>query len=215
MVSLAVVFLILIIVVGLVLMACNSESYCNCTGVSTMTNKPTYFVYRPTGDVSDSSCKQNGCSATLYDNQCKLQSVNVQQPAPLLEFSNLGWKTTSGTDTTMFGNSWTAGGGCNSSSVPLVSMQAPPQNCSNLNTYPSTVLTSTTTAVPYAQNYGSSSCTLRTLASTPLISSPAPCNIKLTPTPKIPYVGPAGPYTLPSSKCCGSVDAYNLNTGVM
>lgn len=213
--SLGILIIILVIVVMLMAMTNNPEAYCSCTGVSTMTNKPTYFVYRPTGDVSDSSCKPNKCSATMYNNQCKLQSVSVQQPAPLLEFSNLGWKTTPGTDTTMFGNSWTAGGGCNSSSVPLVSMSAPPQNCSSSCTAPSVVLTSSTKEVPYAQNYGSSSCTLRTLAGTPLISSPAPCNIKLTPTPRIPYVGPAGPYTLPSSKCCGGADAYNLSTGVL
>jgi hypothetical protein len=185
----------------------NEEKFCNCSGVSTMTDRPVYYVYRPNGNLCSSKCSKN-----IYNGQCQPTKINVQYPSPLVEFSNAGWKKTPGIDSSMFGDSWAAGGGCNTSSVPFVSMNPPPQNFQN-NNIPKTYLTSLTTSVPYSQNYGTPSCNMRTLASTPLIPQSS-CNLNLTPTPTIPYSNPAGSFS--SSKCCGgSADAYNLAVGVL
>jgi|694.fasta_scaffold30917_11 hypothetical protein len=203
-------FLIIIVLILLVVLIWipNEEKFCNCSGVSTMTDRPTYYVYRPNGDVS---CPSK-CSPTIYNGQCKPTKINVQYPSPLVEFSNLGWKKTAGIDSSMFGDSWAAGGGCNSSSVPFVTMNPPPQSCQN-NQMPKTYLTSLTTAVPYSQNYGTPSCNMRTLATTPLMPQQS-CNLKLSQTPNISYQNPSGSFSS-SSKCCGGPDAYNLAVGVL
>jgi len=126
------------------------ESYCNCVGTKTVTSKPTYFVYRPTGDVSDYS---DPCCNNKYG-----LTSDIPQVAPPL--TNLGWKKTTGPDCT---SSWAAGSGCNSINVPLQSMNPPPENCPSV--YPTVVLKSNSAAVPYTQNYGTPTCNLQTTAS--------------------------------------------------
>jgi len=126
------------------------EPFCNCTGTKTATNKPTYFVYRPTGDVSDYS---DPCHTNNYGLKSDIpESASVMTAA--------GWKKTSGPDCTA---SWAAGSGCNSSSVPLLSMNPPPENCHS--SYSAVALQSSSAAVPYTQNYGTSTCNLQTTAS--------------------------------------------------
>jgi hypothetical protein len=146
------VLCIIIIVILLVLLFfyMKKEPYCNCTSTKTATNRPTYFVYRPTGDVSDYS---DPCHANKY-------GLTSDIPESVPAMTAAGWKKTSGPDCTA---SWAAGSGCNSSSVPLLSMNPPPENC--LNSYPTVALQSSSAAVPYTQNYGTPTCNLQTTAS--------------------------------------------------
>jgi hypothetical protein len=174
-----------------------SEKFCNCTGATTMTALPTYYVYRPTGDVSS------------YENTCDNRNnvvVDMQQQ-PLLEFTNGGWKTTAGVDSTadygILGNSWTAGGGCNTTSVPFSSLASPPMSQNISYVTPGAILGSTSSAVPYAQNYGTSSCaSMRTVASPP--ANPVPCLINAPIRQQEPLVD-----------CCQGSNAYNMAVGVL
>jgi len=169
------------------------EKFCNCTGATSMTALPTYYVYRPTGDVSS---YEDTC------NQQNLVAVNVQ-PQPLIEYSNNGWKTTAGADYTLLGDSWAAGGGCNTSSVPFSTLSTPPVSQNLTYTTPGAILTSTTSAVPYAQNYGTSGCTnMRTVASPPI--NPVPC-----------LLNTAKPQQQPLIDCCRGTNAYNMAVGVL
>lgn len=144
------VIIIILLVLGFIVYMQKKEAYCNCVGTRTVTNKPTYFVYRPTGDVSDYS---NPCCNNKY-------GLTSDIPETLPPMTNMGWQKTVGPDCSA---SWTAGSGCNSSTVPLVSMNPPPENCPS--GYSAVTLKSNSTAVPYTQNYGTSTCNLQTTAS--------------------------------------------------
>lgn len=177
---------IVLVVVGLFFLL-NNENYCGCPSLNTPTNRPIYYVYRPTG------------AGSSYGDPCNSQ-INVAQttemPKTLLPFSNSEWKKTPETD---FGNSWAAGSGCRTlpSSVPLIAMEPPPQNCSSVYqspVVPSTILTSYTMPVPYVQNYGTSSCNLQTVATNPLLSEPLPpCAVKAYDSPSV---------NISSAGCC-------------
>lgn len=142
--------IIIIILFGLLFFNMKKEPYCNCVGTRDVTNKPTYFVYRPTGDVSDYS---DPCSNNKYG-----LTSDIPMDVPLL--TNTSWKKTNGPSCTA---SWTAGSGCNSSNVPLLSMNPPPQTCPSA--YSAVALKSNSTSVPYTQNYGTPTCNLQTTAS--------------------------------------------------
>lgn len=141
---------IIIILFVLLFFYMRKEPYCSCTGTRTVTSRPTYFVYRPTGDVSDYS---DPCHGNKY-------GLTSDIPEAVPSLVNTGWKKTTGPDCTA---SWAAGSGCNSSSVPLLSMKPPPENCPD--TYSAVALKSSSAAVPYTQNYGTSTCNLQTTAS--------------------------------------------------
>lgn len=194
--SLILIIIVVVILVGLLVWWLNQpkpEKFCNCTGATSMTALPTYYVYRPTGDVSS---YEDTC------NQQNLVAVNTQQQ-PLVEYSNNGWKTTVGADYTLLGNSWTAGGGCNTSSVPFSTLSNPPVSQNLTYSTPGAILTSTTSAVPYAQNYGTPGCaTMRTVANPPI--NTVPCLIN-TPMPRQQTV----------TDCCQGTNAYNMAVGVL
>ena len=208
------VIIIVLIIAGLLVLFTNhpNEKYCGCSGSLASTPRPSYYVYRPNNNKCNKACNVNSCTSRLYNQQCQLNTVGIQPPAPLLEFTNLGWKTNPGTDASYFGNSWAAGSGC--SSVPLVSLNSPPPNCNLASALPTTVVTSNTTSVPYAQNYGSPSCSLKTVVkSEPMLQSNHPCAKVVLAEPKT-VTYPAGPYA--SANCCsGNSDAYNLAVGVL
>ena len=150
--------IIIVVLFGLLLYYMRKEPYCSCTGTKTVTNRPTYFVYRPTGDVSD------------YAQPCSSNRYGLTSDVPdgyMSTINNTNWKKTLGPDCTA---SWAAGSGCDSSSVPLVSMSPPPPE-NRLNTYSVVELTSDSAAVPYAQNYGTQTCNLKTAASPCCVAS--------------------------------------------
>ena len=86
---------------------------CKCNGSSSQfMNIPTYYVYRPYGDVSN--------------------YANIQQPFEdksvdfsILPMTNLGWRTGMPYDSFIAseGNSWVAGSNVGASSVPFVQMK--------------------------------------------------------------------------------------------
>jgi len=141
---------IIVILFVLLFFYMGKEPYCNCTGTKTATSRPTYFVYRPAGDVSNYS---DQCSSNKY-------GITSDIPEDVYPMAATGWKKTSGPDCTA---SWAAGSGCNSSNVPLLSMRAPPETCPS--PYSTVVLKSDSAAVPYTQNYGTPTCNLQTTAS--------------------------------------------------
>lgn len=144
------IIIIVLLLVGMVVLFNSKEAYCNCVGTTTVTNKPTYFVYRPTGDVS---AYTDPCSNNKYGLTSDIPEALPPMTAP-------SWKQTSGPNYT---DSWAAGSGCNSSNVPLLSMSPPPAN--SPNAYSTVALKSSSATVPYTQNYGTSTCNLQTTAS--------------------------------------------------
>jgi hypothetical protein len=152
--------IIIIVLFGILILYNGKESYCNCVGTRTVTNRPTYFVYRPTGDVSDYS---DPCCNNKYGLTSDIPSVS-----PMV---NTSWKQTLGPSCT---DSWAAGSGCNSRNVPLLSMNPPPENCPSA--YSAVALKSNSTAVPYTQNYGTSTCNLQTTASPCCGGTTSKCN---------------------------------------
>ena len=143
--------IIIIVLIGVMVLYNAKEAYCNCVETKTVTNRPTYFVYRPTGDVSDYT------TDSCYNNKYGLTSDIPEAVSPM---NSTNWKQTLGPNCT---DSWAAGSGCNSSTVPLLSMNPPPENCPNV--YSAVALKSNSAPVPYTQNYGTSTCNLQTTAS--------------------------------------------------
>lgn len=184
-----VLVIVLMIVAALGVYSATKEGYCNCSGMSTMTNKPTYYVYRPFGDVSSYSA-----DTSLLSNQ--FMDVGVEKPvAPMM---NLGWKTGMPFDAfskdlasmAYMGNNWAAGSDptpCGSS-VPLLQMKGTNSNGG------------------YLQNYGSP-CGVNAnnmmSIGPPMLSNGLP---QMT--------GPAGSFTQ-QSEGCAVADAYNLGIGVL
>lgn len=102
--------LILMIIAALAIFSVAAgEGFCNCAGLGWKTPKPTYYVYRPIGDVNN-------------------YGLEAQQPVIYPE-QNLGWHTSMPYDyfeKYMKSNSWAAGADPNptvNSSVPLLITQ--------------------------------------------------------------------------------------------
>jgi hypothetical protein len=75
------------------------EGYCNCTGMDSKTDRPTYYVYKPTGDVSNNGCDLN-------------QAFMTSGSPVIYPEQNLGWRTGMPYDyfeNNMTSNNWTAG----------------------------------------------------------------------------------------------------------
>jgi hypothetical protein len=110
MISDNIIILILFVIAILTILSVMSgpEGFCNCTGTGFRTAKPTYYVYRPTGDVSTYS----STPATLQSSQ-----------------NLLGWQTGMPYDSfsqSLTGKTWAAGSDPDPSvntSVPFVSLQ--------------------------------------------------------------------------------------------
>jgi len=133
-----IIVLILVIITAMAIYSvATDESFCNCAGLGWKTAKPTYYVYRPTGDVSNYGESNYGDS----------------QPQPVIyPQQNLGWRTGMPYDyfaDHMKGANWAAGADPNpavNSSVPLLATQD------------MTVMSNG----GYLKNYGSPPCTVTT-----------------------------------------------------
>ena len=174
------------------------EGYCNCSGLGWKTPKPTYYVYRPTGDVS------NYANDSLSRGE-QGQYVSIASEPMILPEVNLGWPTGMPYDSFYKSmtdhNSWAAGSDPNyqvNTSVPFVSL-------SELNGDASNVAFKNG---GYVQNYGSSLKFVNGPSGYPNMLSDG--------TPQI--QGPAGSFTAPSGgvkKVCPTANAYNLGVGVL
>jgi hypothetical protein len=114
--------IIVVVIVAVLIMFPWSEleEYCGCSGIGNMSAKPTYFVYRPFGDVSSYS------DDTQLRNMSQFATVGGK--VPLLPMQDLGWKTGMPYDafvSSLNMNSWAAGSDPdwkNHSSVPFLKM---------------------------------------------------------------------------------------------
>lgn len=201
-----IIVLILVIIATLAIFSVASgEGFCNCTGLGFKTPKPTYYVYRPTGDVSN-----YGDDYLSQATQGQFMTVG-SQPVIYPE-KNLGWRTGMPYDyfeEHMKSNDWAAGADPNpsvNSSVPLLATQ-------NLTVAPET-------NGGYAKNYGSpcgaNSNNMTMMApfaeSLKFVNGPSGYpNMLSDGTPQ--YEGPAGSFS--ASKSCPSANAYNLGVGVL
>jgi hypothetical protein len=198
-----IIVLILVIITALAIFSvATGEGFCNCAGLGWKSPNPTYYVYRPTGDVS------NYGSNTYVSNQ--------EVPPVIYPEQNLGWRTGMPYDyfeEHMQRNNWAAGADPNpavNSSVPLLSVQ-------NLNAAASNVSPSNNGG--YMKNYGSP-CGAN--ANNMVTTTPFPENLKFVNGPSgypnmlsdgtPQYEGPAGSFT---TKACQSTNAYNLGVGVL
>jgi hypothetical protein len=79
-------------------------------------NIPTYYVYRPYGDISD--------YANPLTQQDESPVIDSSEPT-ILPMTNLGWRTGMPYDSFVAseGNSWAAGSNVNVQSVPFVEMK--------------------------------------------------------------------------------------------
>jgi hypothetical protein len=191
------------------------EGYCNCSGLGWKTQKPTFYVYRPTGDVS------NYANDALSRGE-QGQYVSIASEPMILPEVNLGWPTGMPYDSFYKSmtdhNSWAAGSDPNyqvNTSVPFVSL-------SELNGDASNVAFKNG---GYAQNYGSS-CGASFNNMTKIapfaeglkfVNGPSGYpNMLSDGTPQI--QGPAGSFTAPANGCkkvCPTANAYNLGVGVL
>jgi hypothetical protein len=106
-----IIVLFLVIIAALAIFTVTTgEGFCNCTGLGWTSSKPTYYVYRPTQDVT-------------YYGQTTGQTTNCPDVIPE---QDLGWRTGMPYDhfqQSMKSNSWAAGADPNpavSSSVPYM-----------------------------------------------------------------------------------------------
>lgn len=173
-----------------------TEGYCNCTGMGWKTPNPTYFVYRPTGDVS----------------QYGSDYATISSEPPILPMQDLGWQTGMPYDyfvNHMKNNDWAAGSDpkpC-STSVPFLSLSQLNPNVSNVTPVldvPGSSCGSNAnnmvTITPYAKGLN-------------FINGPSGYpNMLSDGTPQ--REGPAGSFTSPGNGC-PSANAYNLGVGVL
>jgi hypothetical protein len=200
MISDNVIILILFVIAILTILSVMSgpEGFCNCTGTGFKTAKPTYYVYRPTGDVSTYSSTPSSTPPIL---QCSQNLLGWQTGMPYDSFSQ-----------SLTGKSWAAGSDPDPSvntSVPFVSLQEADSG-------------------GYLKNYGSKCGGVQAdkmFALSPpssfskdlkFVTGPSGYpNMLSDGTPE--FVGPAGSFTSPKTcpKTCPSVNAYNLGIGVI
>lgn len=186
--------------------AMKKEGFCNCTGMAARTANPTYYVYRPFGDVSNYGSDLNRTLDAQY--------ISVGAEIPMAPAQNLGWKI--GTPYDAFvsnsnGNSWAAGSDPlwrTHSSVPMLA-----SGCASNSDWG---VVHKSSNGGYATNYGSNcgaNANNLVNGSQFIAGQYGYPNMLSNGTE---YVSPAGPYT--DSPCgVGSVsaDAYNLGIGVL
>ena len=187
-----IIVLILMIIAALaILSVAAGENFCNCAGLGWKTPKPTYYVYRPTGDVSNYQ---------EVPGQFMGQFMTIGSQPVIYPEQNLGWRTGMPYDyfeEHIKSNNWAAGADPNpavNSSVPLLATQ-------NLTVSPSN-------NGGYMKNYGSP-CGAN--ANNMVAMAPFAEGLKY-PDGSPHYEGPAGSF---SSKACPSANAYNLGVGVL
>lgn len=189
------IILILVIIAALaILSVAAGEGFCNCAGLGWKTPKPTYYVYRPTGDVSN------------YGSDYISQDIYPEQ--------NLGWRTGMPYDyfeEHMKSNNWAAGADPNpavNSSVPLLATQnlsaadvSPNNNGGYLKNYGS----------PCAANANNMVAMAPFAEGLKFVNGPSGYpNMLADGSPQ--YEGPAGSF---SAKACPSANAYNIGVGVL
>jgi hypothetical protein len=121
-----IIVLILVIIAALAILSVSAgEGFCNCTGLGMKTSKPTYYVYRPTGDVSNyMSGSESDCPG-----QTQTQFTTVGSQPFIYPEQDLGWRTGMPYDyfeKNMDSKVWTAGADPNpsvNSSVPMLASQ--------------------------------------------------------------------------------------------
>ncbi len=199
--NIIVIVIILVIIAALAIFSVAvGEGFCNCTGLGWKTPKPTYYVNRPTGDVSNYGSDQLSQAA-------QGQFMTVGSEPVIYPEQNLGWRTGMPYDyfsDHMKSNNWAAGSDPHhrvNSSVPLMAS-------ANLGGY----------ATNYGSQCGLNSNNMTTM--TPFaeglkfVNGPSGYpNMLSDGTPQ--YEGPAGRFNPGYSKACPSANAYNLGVGVL
>jgi len=184
-----IVILVVIIATLALFSVAVGEKFCNCAGLGWKTPKPTYYIYRPNGDVSNYGA----------DQLTQGQFMTVGSQPVIYPEQNLGWRTGMPYDyfeEHMKSNNWAAGADPNpavNSSVPFLATQ----NMENGG---------------YMQNYGTPTPFAEGLK---FVNGPTGYpNMLSDGTPQ--YEGPAGSFSEGGcSKSCPSANAYNLGVGVL
>jgi hypothetical protein len=196
-----IIVLILVIIAALGVFSVAVEGFCNCAGLGWKTPKPTYYVYRPTGDVSN-------YGSDYISQEAQGQFMTIGSQPVIYPEQNLGWRTGMPYDyfeEHMKSNHWAAGADPNptvNSSVPLLATQS-------LN-----AAVSPSNNGGYMKNYGSP-CGAVAMApfaeELKFVNGPSGYpNMLSDGSPQ--YEGPAGSF---SAKACPSANAYNLGVGVL
>jgi len=218
------IIIILVAVVVVVMFSWQKEGFCGCSGMAKMSSKPTYFVYRPFGDVSN------------YSNDAQLrmagQFATVGGSVPIQPMQDLGWKTGMPYDafvSSMDTNSWAAGADPDwrhHSSVPFIKMDNDiAGQFSDPHRPDSGMGTGGCGNGGYAKNYGTKcngkgadvNANNMVTLSKPNFDWPAFVtgpygypNMLSNGRPEI--VGPAGEFV---NQPCAEANAYNLGVGVL
>jgi hypothetical protein len=210
MLSQNVIIAIVTIIIGIgIVFGVKKEDFCNCTGMAARTAYPTYYTYRPFGDVSD------------YGNDYLNRASNGQfikigaELPPMNPFFNLGWKTGMPYDSfvdSMSGNNWAAGSDPyfkTHSSVPMLALGSNNGQCLG-----ETDNIHKSKNGGYATNYGDSfNNTSRPAGSQFVNGQYGFPNMLSTGQPE--FVGPAGSFSESAMPCGASANAYNLAVGVL
>jgi hypothetical protein len=199
-------FVLIIIIIAMIYYAV-TENFCNCTGMGARTANPTYYVYRPFGDVSN-------YGNDYLSRASEGQFITVGAEEPLAPYTNLGWKTGMPYDAFVKGmteNNWAAGSDPQwktHSSVPMLA-----SGC--MSGDPNMVHKSNNGG--YATNYGSScganANNMSTMNGMQFMSGQYGFPNMLS-NGKPDFVGPAGTFT-DSIPCGMTANAYNLGVGVL
>jgi hypothetical protein len=212
--SINIIIIILVIIAVLSIYSIVVEGYnCNCVGMSWKTAKPTYYVYRPTGDVSN-------YGDDYVSQMAESQFMTIGSQPIIYPKQQLGWRTGMPYDyfSNYMSNNWAAGSDLNpavNSSVPFLARQELNAAASNI---------SPENNGGYKQNYGSPGGlnSNNMMMMTPFaeglkfVNGPAGYpNMLSDGTPQ--YEGPAGSFSNSPgyANACPSVNAYNLNVGVL
>lgn len=186
---------LLVVFIVVIFYYMKKEEFCNCTGMGARTANPTYYVYRPFGDVSN--------YGNDYSN--KAEFIKIGAELPMAPAQNLGWKTGMPYDafvSSMNENNWAAGSdpqNLTHSSVPMLA-----NGCTG-NLHKSN-------NGGYATNYGSGDPDANKINGAQFITGQYGFpNMLSNGQPK--FVGPAGPFI--DATPCASANAYNLGIGVL
>jgi hypothetical protein len=201
--------ILILAIIALLAIFSTIEPFCNCVGLGWKTPKPTYYVYRPTGDVSN-------YGGDYISQMAEGQFMTVGSQPMIYPEQNLGWRTGMPYDyfaDHMKSNNWAAGANPNpaNSSVPLLATQQLNSAASNMNNG------------GYLRNYGSQ-CAANAnnmVMMTPFaeglkfVNGPSGYpNMLSDGTPQ--YEGPAGSFSDAGyANACPSANAYNLGVGVL
>jgi len=211
MLSQNVIIAIVTIIIGIgVVYSMNKEEFCNCTGMGARTAYPTYYTYRPFGDVSD-------YSSAYSSNPSNEQFIKIGAD-PTNSFFNLpygsgpkslGWKTGMPYDSfvaSMNENNWASGSDPyfkTHSSVPMLSMGPSAIHKSKNGGY----------ATNYGDSFNDELGVIQPLGSQFVNGQYGFPNMLSNGQPEL--VGPAGSFSESAMPCGASANAYNLGVGVL